>query len=132
MIYQDIIFGACAAVCEDLTNSADTADYHERAEYLLASFVMQHAAADANYRRGNGLPEAAPIAAAARIDPEEGFPLSDVFFPIAVNHLAAALVIDENEEMSDRFFDRYVNAMIELRGSIPAMQEKVADKYGLS
>ena len=132
MIYQDIILGACAAVCEDLTSSPDTADYHERATYLLASFVMQHAAVDADYRRGKGLPEAAPPACVARIDPEKAFPLSEVFVPLAIDDLAAALVIDENEEMSDKFFDRYVNGMIALRKSIPALQEKVIDKYGLS
>ena len=132
MIYQDIISGACAAVCEGLSNSADTSDYHERAEYLLASFVMQHAALDADYRRGKGLSEAVPFSGMARIDPEEAFPLSEVFVPIAINHLASALVIDENEEMSDKFFDRYVDGMITLRKSIPSLQEQIVDKYGLS
>jgi hypothetical protein len=39
--------------------------------------------------------------------------------------------IDENEEMSDRFFDRYINSILEIRQGLPAVQGAIVDKYGL-
>jgi hypothetical protein len=41
------------------------------------------------------------------------------------------MVIDENEEMSDRFFDRYINSILEIRQGLPAVQGAIVDKYGL-
>ena len=65
------------------------------------------------------------------VDPEEDFPLCDIFIPISVHYVAAGLVIDENEEMSDKFFDRYINGILEIRNAIPAEQGAIVDRYGL-
>ena len=65
-------------------------------------------------------------------DADADFPLCDVFAPAAIYHLASGLVIDENEEMSDKFFDRYINAILDIRKELPASVEKIVDRYGLT
>ena len=49
-----------------------------------------------------------------------------------MQYLASALVIDENEEMSDTFFDRYINIILEIRKSLPATTGGIVDRYNLT
>jgi hypothetical protein len=55
-----------------------------------------------------------------------------VFVPAAVQYLASALIVDENEEMSDKFFDRYINLILEIRKTLPATQGAIVDRYDLT
>ncbi len=132
MTYREILNSAISAVCEDTSAAGGTEDYTYRGQYLLATFVVEQAPLDAQYRRANGLPAAKITTDMVSVDPEDDFPLCNTFMPAAVNYLASALVIDENEEMSDRFFDRFVNNMLTLKQSIPATQEKIKDCYALN
>ncbi len=131
MTYYDILDGAIAAVCEDVTASGATEDYVVRGQFLLASFVTQYAKLDGLFREAGGL-EAQPIKTdIVSVDPEDDFPMCDVFIPVAIHYVAAGLVIDENEEMSDKFFDRYINGILNIREGLPAKQGAIVDKYGL-
>lgn len=131
MTYRDLMNGAIAAVCED-ASSAGVEDYQTRAPFLLATFVTQYAKLDDNYRAANGMENKVISTDAAAIDLEDDFPLCDIFAPAAINHLASGLVIDENEEMSDKFFDRYINIILEIRKNIPAKMESIIDRYNLT
>ena len=131
MTYRDLISSAVAAVCEDASSSFGIEDYHTRAPFLLASFVTQYAKLDADYRRANGMESKQVATDAVAVDADESFPFGDVFAPAAIYYLASHLVIDENEEMSDKFFDRYVNAILEIRKHLPAHMEAIVDRYGL-
>lgn len=131
MIYYDILNGAITAACEDITASRAIEDYSIRGQFLLANFVTQYAKLDSIFREANGLEPQEIQTEMISVDPEDEFPLCDVFIPVAVHYIAAGLVIEENEEMSDKFFDRYVNGILEIRKGLPAMQGAIVDKYGL-
>ena len=66
------------------------------------------------------------------LNPNDEFPLCDVFAPAAIYHLASGLVIDENEEMSDKFFDRYISAILDIRKTLPSSVGAIVDRYGLT
>ncbi len=131
MVYYDILDGSIAAVCEDVTATRAIEDYAVRGQFLLANFVTQYAKLDAIFRQANGLETQEFRTDIVSVDPEDEFPLCDVFIPVAVHYVAAGLVIEENEEMSDKFFDRYVNGILEIRKGLPAKQGAIVDKYGL-
>lgn len=132
MTYYDILDGAIAATCEDVTASRANEDYIFRGQFLLANFVTQYAKLDKQYRQANNLTVKETPTDIVSIDPEDDFPLSDVFIPVAIHYAAAGFVIDENEEMSDKFFDRYINGILEIRQGLPAVQSAIVDKYGMS
>ena len=131
MTYYDILDGAIAAVCEDVSASHMTEDYVTRGQFILASFVVQYASLDAAWRDSHGMERVTVDTNIASINPRDEFPLCDVFAPVAINYLAAALVIDENEDMSDKFFDRYITGVMDIRKSLPAKQAPIIDRYGL-
>ncbi len=132
MLYRDLIQSAIAIVCENAVVSFGNEDYQARAPYLLAAFVTQYAKLDGDYRKANGMENKVISTDAAAIEGDDEFPLCDVFAPAAIYHLAAGLVIDENEEMSDKFFDRYINAILEIRKNLPSLAEPIVDRYGLT
>ena len=131
MTYYDILDSAIAAVCEDVTNSRLTEDYVIRGQFLLANFITQYAKLDATFREANGMTPQEIKLNTVPVDPEEDFVMCDVFIPVAIHYVAAGLVIDENEEMSDKFFDRYVDGILQIRKELPAKQGAIVDKYGL-
>ena len=115
MIYQDLIKSAILLVCENSTVTFGNEDYTSRAPYWLATFVTQYAKLDGDYRKANGMESKVISTDAVAINLNDAFPLCDVFAPAAIYHLASGLVIDENEEMSDKFFDRYISAILDIR-----------------
>ena len=131
MTYYDILDSAVAAVCEDVTSSHAIEDYIIRGQFLLASFVTQYANLDGHFREANKLEPQVIKTDIVSIDPEDEFPMCDVFIPSATYYVAAGMVLDENEEMSDKFFDRYVNGILQIRNELPAQQSAIIDKYGL-
>ena len=131
MTNYDILDGAIAAVCEDVTNSRLIEDYVIRGQFLLANFVTQYARLDAIFREANGIEAQEIQLNTIMLDPEEDFLMCNVFVPVAIHYVAAGLVIDENEEMSDKFFDRYVDGILQIRKELPAKQGAIVDKYGL-
>ena len=131
MTYYDILNGAVASVCEDVTTSQATEDYTLRSQYILASFLVKYASLDAVWRKAHEMEAQTIDTNIASVDLEENFPLCDVFAPVAISYLASGLVIDENEEMSDKFFDRYITGIMDIRNAIPATQAPILDCYGL-
>ena len=132
MTYLDLTKSAIAAVCEDTSTSFGVEDYNTRAQFLLATFITQYAPLDGVYRETHGLEPQEIQTDIAAVDPENVFPLCEVFVPAAIQYLASALVVDENEEMSDKFFDRYINAILEVRKNLPSQAEPIVDRYGLT
>lgn len=132
MTYYDVLTGALAATCENTLISRATEDYIFRGQFLLANFVTQYARLDKQYRQANNLEIREIQTDMVSVDTEDEFPLSDVFIPVAIYFAASGFVLDENEEMSDKFFDRYVNGILEIRQGLPAVQSAIVDKYGLT
>ena len=132
MTYLDLTKSALAVICEDASTSFGIEDYNTRAQFLLATFLTQYAPLDGVYREAHGLEPKEIYTAMVTVDPEDNFPLCEVFIPAAIQYLASALVVDENEEMSDKFFDRYINLILEIRKTLPATQRAIVDRYDLT
>lgn len=128
MTYQNLVDAAVRMVCEGVDVYSDVSDYEERSQYLLASAVGQIADIDVAYRRAHGLPEQVwtPVAC---VTLSGVFPLCDVFVPAVEYFLASMLVMDENEEMSDRFFDLWSSAISSIRLSITASHAPIVNRY---
>lgn len=126
---QDILNAAIRKVCEDPSDPA-TDDYRERAPYLLADFLSECSRLDAFYRQVHGLAPALPFEE-VYISMSAEFPLCKVFTAPAVNWLAAMLVLEENEELSDRLFARSSDLLAKIQTSIP-VRKQITDVYRLS
>ncbi len=120
--YQSILDASIKMVCEDADNG-NCEDYQSRASYILATFCSEFLPLDRKYREVNGdTTEVGEIAAAITLS--EAFPLSSIFVPAATYYLCAMLVIEENETLSDRFFDLYSDAIASIQAfSQPAPVE---------
>lgn len=129
MTCRDIYRAALRMVCEKETEG-DTSDYEDRAGYLLAAFCTEASKADNRCRMESG---EGPVPPFARVflDLDSEFPLLEVFLPAAEYYLAAMLVIDENEEMSDRYFARYTDAMASIEEQPRAKAAPIKDRYNL-
>ena len=127
MTYRELYLAALRMVCES-ESEGDTADYEDRAGYLLATFCAEHSASDNRYRKEKGQ-GAQPPFTKAFVELSERFPLSPVFAPIAQYYLAAMLCMDENEEMSDRYFGRYTEALAALLKDLPSTAAPIRDRY---
>ncbi|MBQ7336005.1 MAG: hypothetical protein IJW92_05995 [Clostridia bacterium] len=130
MTCQELLDAAVRLVCEDPSLPQNLEDYTERAPYLLASCLTQCAPLDARYRLAHGL-DAVEAFEGAAIDLGEAFPLCGIFAPAAVYYLAAMLVIDENERMSDKYFSLYSDALASIQVELPATATHITDRYGL-
>ena len=129
MTYREIFKSAVALIAEDV-NGDTIADYEDRALYILATFCNQTAAIDARYRTANGCIPSAWIGAST-VNMNAIFALHEVFVPVAAYYLASALVLDENEEMSEHLFALYTDAIASIAASLPCSTAPVTDAYGL-
>lgn len=126
MTCKNIYQAALRLLCE---GEKSALDYEDRAGYILATFCTEASAIDNRYRAENGEGPKPPFAK-LYLELDSTFPLSDILLPAAEYYLAAMLVIDENEELSDRYFAKYTDALASiLQPSSKAMSIK--DRYGL-
>ena len=103
-------------------------DYEDRASYFLSLLFSETAEIDKMYRRANGLgqqPAFNPNCSQMTKD----FPLCDRFASTAAFYLAAMLILDENSELSDTFYDKYCNSISAIVESIPAEISKTTNVY---
>jgi len=129
MTCREIYRAALRMVCEKETDG-DTSDYEDRAGYLLAAFCTEASRADNRCRMENGEGPVPPFAKLF-LDLDSEFPLLDLFLPAAEYYLAAMLVMDENEEMSERYFARYTDAMSMIEEQPLAKVTSIKDRYNL-
>lgn len=126
MTCREIYTVALEMVDEALDNDND--DYEERAPYLLASFCSACRALDARYREANGLDAASDFSdTCLSLDGE--FPLHRAFSAPAAAYLAAMLVVDENEDMSDRFCALYSDRLAQIQAELPCKTESIQNRY---
>ncbi len=127
MTYRQVYENALRLISET-GDSVDVSDYEERSNYILATFLGQCAPADRQYRAAHQM-SASVTSPVAYVEPDQSFGLSDVFVTPAEYYLAAMLVMDENEELSDRFFALYTDAISALLSSLPCSTESISDRY---
>lgn len=104
-------------------------DYAERAPYLIAAFCCEAGGLDRAYRQVNSL-ETQPEYGTVYINLPDIFPLSNRFASIAASYVAAMLVLDTNEALSDKLYGRYCDRMSVICGEIPASVQSITDIYG--
>lgn len=129
MTLREITDAAIQLICENPLDVA-TNDYKERASYILPTFCGHCSELDDRYRLAHAIKAKTPLSA-SYMELETAFPLADVFIAPATYYLAAMLVVDENEELSDRFFALYTDALASVESTLPTTTETVIDRYGL-
>ncbi len=133
LLCRDVYTSAKAMLAEPLgeSDAARHADYDERAPYLIAAMCDEARAIDAVFRRATGepsQPEFSPVC----IELDSPFPLTDRFAAPAAAYLAAMLVMDENEALSDTLYSRYCDLMSDICAACPASSKTIIDVYGFN
>jgi len=130
MTVKDIYDSALRLLAESAA-AEDNNDYEERAPYLVAVFCSEERSTDAALRRMGGYPPS-KLSDSVYIGLAEEFPLLPSLAPAASYYLASMLVIDDNEELSDKLYEKYCDSMARICGSIPAVSERICDRYFFS
>lgn len=92
-------------------------DFAERAPYILSAMFSEAARIDKRYRAANNL-ENQPRFSPTHSELDEEFPLCDCFSKSAAFYLAALLIIDDDSELSDAFYEKYCDSMSSIASSI--------------
>ena len=126
---RDIYNNALVCIGERV-NGENTADYEERAPYLIASFCSLAKSTDKSIRKAEGL-DAQPKFSPVFISLDDQFPLCDRLMPSAAVYVAAMLVIDEDADLSDSLYDKYCDSMatLAMSGGLESSCETIAEKY---
>ena len=129
MTFRELFENALRAIAERPSESS-ISDYEERAGYILATFCTECAPLDRRYRKAHGMNDAS-YASSAYVELTKTVPFCDALTSAAVYYLCAMLTMDENESMSDTFFELYTDAIATIQASLPGVCEPIADRYGM-
>ena len=122
------IFENALRILAQSSVAGDTEDYAERAPFLIADFCTE--ALDLNTRLCEATGKT-PITEFERVwlPLEENFPLLDRLAPIACLYVAAMLILDEDDELSDKLYARFCDKLASVWKEIPALLESIKEKY---
>ena len=109
MLNVDIYKAALTLIAQGI-ESNDISDYDERAPYLIASFCNTSKKIDADIRRAKNYESQGKFSPVC-LPLEDEFPLCDDLVSAASLYVAAMLVIDEDEALSDSIYDKYCDAI---------------------
>ena len=129
MLNQEIYEGALRLISESL-EEGENEDYKDRASYLIAAFCCETEELEASIRRRLGLESRATFNP-VWVSLDDEFPSLDRLAVAACLYVAAMLISDENEGLSDKFFALYTDAVSTIQTSIPSAFHKITDVYGL-
>ena len=124
---QEIYDAALRFLGED-PGADENADYEERAPYLLAAFCSEASPLDARLRESGGQ-NTAPSYSAVFLPLENDFPLLSSLGTAAALYLAAMLILESDEDRSDKLYAQYSDVMSRLYDTIPASLHPITDKY---
>lgn len=122
------IYDAALAILGEPIDSGYDSDYSERAPYIIATFCCDSAEIDKDYRETHGL-DAQPEFSVSYISLDDDFPLCKRFSKAAAFYLAAMLVIEEDESLSDSIFEKYCDAISVAVSEIPFTKGKTRNVY---
>lgn len=129
MVYNEIYESALQLIGE-VPNTPSVSDYETRASYILANLTTTLAPLDVHYSAATGTSNMTPIAR-SYVELSKFFPLSTSFTPLATFYLASMLVIDENEELSQRLYKLYTEELERFKADIPRQSQNIIDRYSL-
>lgn len=127
MISQGIYDAALRMIAE-IGGGESTDDYAERAPYLLAAFCCECASADVDYRAAHEL-AAQGAFSGVFLELSEKFPLCERFIYPAECYLASMLLVDEDEALSDKLYERYCDSISAIANELPGVSGGIVDRY---
>ena len=122
------LYDAALRMIAEIGGGGSADDYAERAPYLLAAFCCENGTADAEYRSAHGLGKQAAFSRVF-LELAEEFPLCERFAYPAECYLASMLLMDENETLSDKLYDRYCDSISTVYAELPAQSGGIVDRY---
>ena len=122
------IYNNALSIIGQSIESTDIADYDERAPYLLASFCCIAKKLDQCIRKSEGL-EKQERFSSVYLALENDFPLCEDLSATASLYIAAMLLADENEELSDKIYERYCDSISTLMATSSCSSESIVEKY---
>lgn len=114
------ILNSAVSLISEATDANTPEDYAERAPYILATFCNQCKRLHQKYNLALQL-NYTSYSEHAFLDLSDSFPLLPALVPAATYYLAAMLVIDENETLSDKLFDLYASEVASLSAEADAI-----------
>ena len=123
------IYALSLALLGEAGNAESTADYEERAGYLLSAYCseVREIAERMSISRGERAEYDDPLFRPLDHD----FPYDASLASPGAYYLAAMLILDEDPDLSDRLFSRYCDAVSRIASSLPMQSEEIRDRYGL-
>ena len=122
------IFDSTMGILSKNDITVSESDFKERAPFIIAMFCCNTAAVDRDLRESHGFPTQKHFNEVF-LDMEEDFPLDSRFSTPAAYYLAAMLIMDEKENVSDRLFDLFSNNISEVIKEIPSRKHKIINVY---
>lgn len=122
------IFESALSLIGESIDGENAEDYTERAQYLAASFCCDVAEVDREYRETHGLPEQKQYDE-VMLTLDSDFPLANRFAKACAHYIAAMLIVDENEFLSDKLFDKYCDSLATAVLEIPGQRKKISELY---
>ena len=123
------IYEAALRLLGESTVYGENEDYEERAPYIIAAFCTDVRETDEAWREATEGDDSDTPWSSVRIGLDANFPLSDRFAPSAAYYLAAILVLESNEALSDRLYDKCSDAVSRIRDGIPCETVPIINKY---
>ena len=118
---NQVIYDAALRLLAESTADGENEDYEERAPYLLAAFCTEMTELNAKLCEANGQ---TPVAHDVVVLPlEQDFPLADRLSAAATLYLSAMLILESDEERSDKLYAQYCDAVSRISDAIPAPPE---------
>ncbi len=122
------IYDQALAILGEAPDPDGAHEFAERASYLTASFCANTADIDRDFRDSHGLgtqPEFSEI----YLELDSTFPFCERFATPAAYFVAAMLILDENESLSDSIYEKYCDALARTISEIPYKKERIANVY---
>lgn len=122
------IYDSALRLASEVPNPDANEDYEDRAPYLIAAVCHRYAALDVLYRKAHGMDEQKILDINCFPFPTL-FPLSTVFAAAVSSAVAGMLVLQENEQMSERLLKMADEMVDEIQRSLPYKKEKILSHY---
>lgn len=123
-----VIYDAALRLLGESTADGDNKDYEERAPYLIAAFCSEMRELNERLCRAKGAvsPELTECICLAL---DQAFPLSGRFSSAASLYLAAMLILESDEDRSDKLYAQFSDAISRIADGIPAVLESITNRY---
>ncbi len=122
------IYDQALALLGEHPDPDGTHEFAERASYLTATFCANTAVIDRDFRESHGL-DPQPRFSEVYLELDDPFPFCERFAAPASYFVAAMLILDENESLSDSIYEKYCDALSRAVSEIPCKKERITNVY---